>query len=176
MSSGPSKQELEMYWQNSRQYFDELAKHYQQADPAYYKEYIEPFYSNPFRTSAGTGQNRSGAMPVMVIAGLLLVAAAGVAVFIMFYFSSGSDSKNIENIFNPEDKREMTDDKNITGTQVDSIVNLVDNDFITGSKYLAEKDYDKAEYHFKKIKPGDKYYKESQQILKNMKFLREHNK
>jgi hypothetical protein len=46
MPSGPSKQELEMYWKDSRQYFDELARYYKESDKAYYDEYIAPFYSN----------------------------------------------------------------------------------------------------------------------------------
>ena len=188
MASGPSKQELEMYWQNSRQYFDELAKHYLQADPQYYKEYIQPFYSNPFRTSSGSTVSAprqfSGGAKLAILAFILLIVIgiAGVVFFLVFQTSG------IENIFDEKKtsqketiQRETvpkSEEVNPTSPEEEENPGSLspEDNFIIGSKYLGEKKYDKAEYHLKQIKPGQKYYKEAQQILKNMKFLREHNK
>ena len=51
-----------------------------------------------------------------------------------------------------------------------------DDDFILGSKYISEKDYDKAEEHLKKIKPGSKNYEQAQQLLESIKYLRKYDK
>ena len=88
---GPSKEELENYFKNSRQYFDELAKYYLESDREYYDKYIAPFYNNPFRRS-GT-QGSGGSMLILAIA-MFLVIAAGAAVFLLV--STKSDKEVIE--------------------------------------------------------------------------------
>ncbi len=187
MPSGPSKQELEMYWQNSRQYFDELAVHYKQADPQYYKEYIEPFYTNPFANVQGQKQGaRSSAKPILIFVVLMVLAFGGVAAFGIIYFvSKNPDTKDIEKLFEQTDKKEVkpkeenNQQEEISKedeTSTDPSELSSEDNFIIGSKYIGEKKYDKAEYHLKKIKPGQKYYKESQQLLQNMKFLRQYDK
>lgn len=180
-----------MYWQNSRQYFDELAKHYQQTDPQYYKEYIQPFYSNPFRTSGNSTttsskQGSGGAkMVVVAVLMLLIVGVAGVAFFLMFQTS------DIDNIFDEKkptqketiQRETVPKSEEVTPTPLEEstedenpgLLSPEDN-FIIGSKYLSEKKYDEAEYHLKQIKPGQKYYKEAQQLLINMKYIRKYNK
>jgi hypothetical protein len=42
-----TKEELEEYYRNSRQYFDNLAKYYLEIDKEYYNEFIAPIYKNP---------------------------------------------------------------------------------------------------------------------------------
>jgi hypothetical protein len=42
-----TKEELEEYYKNSRQYFDNLAKYYLEMDKDYYNEFIAPIYNNP---------------------------------------------------------------------------------------------------------------------------------
>lgn len=194
MATGPSKQELEMYWQNSRQYFDELAKHYKQADPQYYKEYIEPFYSNPFRGTYESKQSRGGAgKAIIVIVALLVLGIAGAASFMIFYLGNDdTGSKELEKIIKDIDSEKKTVDKETTTEKESTDNNDVnkkptenetdpdersDQDhFIEASKKISEKDYDKAEYHLKKVKKGSEYYEQAQQMLKNMKFLRQYNK
>jgi hypothetical protein len=185
MPSGPSKQELEMYWQNSRQYFDELAAHYKQADPRYYKEYIEPFYTNPFANVHAQRQNSSSsAKPILIIVAFLVFAFGGLAAFGIIYFTSQQpDSKEIEKLFESTDKQEIKpkeeksqQEKAIEEDNSDPSELSPEDNFIIGSKYLGEKKYDKAEYHLRKVKPGEKYYKESQQLLESMKYLRQYNK
>lgn len=194
MASGPSKQELEMYWQNSRPYFDELARHYQQADPQYYKEYIEPFYTNPFRGTYQAKQSRGGAgKAIIVMVAILVLGIAGAASFMIFYLGSDdTSSKELEKIIKDIDPEKKTVEKE-TSTEKETTKNDKDkqsdketsNDpdersdqdhFIEASKQIAEKDYDKAEYHLKKVKKGSEYYEQAQQLLKNMKFLRQYNK
>ena len=51
-----------------------------------------------------------------------------------------------------------------------------DDHFIIGSKKIGEKDYDKAEYHLKQVKPGTQYYEQSKQLLESLKFLRKYDK
>lgn len=81
MSSGPSKEELEMYWKTSRSYFDELAKYYKNSDPAYYNQYIAPFYSNPFIASGGKKSTGSSAITVITAVVVLFIGIAAAAVF-----------------------------------------------------------------------------------------------
>jgi len=192
MSTGPSKQELEMYWKNSRQYFDELAKHYQSADPEYYRLNIKPFYDNPFSsTYNASGQSRSnggGAKFVLVAIAFAVLAIVGAGAF--FFISQGdSVSKRIEEITSPSEQvpqRELKSpeptnenstnpvepEDETTGTE-----ELSDDDiFILGAKHISEKKYDKAVYELQKIKPGSKKYKEAQQLIESVKYLKKFDK
>lgn len=180
-----------MYWQNSRQYFDELAAHYKQADPKYYKEYIEPFYTNPFANVQGQkqGSSRGSAKPILIIVIFMVLAFGGLAAFGIIYFASKQpDSKETEKLIESTDKQEVKpkeikpkeekshQEKTIEEDNSDPSELSSEDNFIIGSKYLGEKKYDKAEYHLRKVKPGEKYYKESQQLLESMKFLRQYDK
>ena len=174
MSSGPSKEELEMYWKSSRQYFDELANYYRTADPAYYNEYIAPFYSNPFNTvSAGRQGSSRGVKAVFVsVFTSVILVVIGMAVFLLSSNDS-VDFKKVEKIFESSDDKDIKE--NTKPSENDEKNVLPDDEFIIGAKYLAEKDYDKAEQHLKKVKKDDKYYKEAQELLKNIKYLRKYD-
>jgi hypothetical protein len=171
MPSGPSKEELEMYWKTSRNYFDELAKYYKTADPAYYNRYIAPYYSNPFSTGSAS-QNSPGAKKLfIVIAVFILVFTSGIAAFLFISTEKGGYDNSGDNrqVDIPKEEKSISGDKELEKY-------LEGDDFIVGSKFLAEKDYDKAEEHFKKIKPGDKNYKSAQQLLESIKYLRKYDK
>jgi hypothetical protein len=190
MASGPSKQELEMYWNNSRQYFDELAKHYQETDPEYYKKHILPFYNNPFQNTYSAQNKTSGSRAAVMFVLITFIGVMGIgaaAAFFMLRDSStefieeqtkkveesiiGKDLKEFETI--EKDSKENTKDSKETVIDEEDSEGLNSDDhFIVGSKKIAEKDYDKAEYHLKKVKKGTQYYEQSQQLLKNMKYLR----
>jgi tetratricopeptide (TPR) repeat protein len=166
MESGPSKEDLELYWKSSRQYFDELANYYRTADPEYYNKFIAPFYSNTLYTAS---QGKSSAT-VKVIFILVFIFFAAIAAGITAYlFSVKQDVRN-ERVIEKPDKNGTKTPENIQK------VEFPDDEFLLGAKYLAEKDYDKAEEHFKKVKPGDKNYQEAQQMLESIKYLRKYNK
>lgn len=168
MASGPSKEQLKMYWESSRQYFDELANYYKTADPQYYNEFIAPFYS-PFNTVSPGRQSSKGVKSILIsLFAVLLLAGVGLAVFL--FSLDGSDEKKIEKIFDSSDEK---NDKENTYYPEKNV--LEDNDFIKGSKYLETKDYDKAEEHFKKVKKDDPFYEQAQELLKNMKYLRKYD-
>ncbi|MCI0449852.1 MAG: hypothetical protein L0Y79_08715 [Chlorobi bacterium] len=173
MASGPSKEELEMYWKSSRQYFDELAAHYKTADPDYYNKFILPFYTNPF-IAASSGKKSGGARAIVLsMAAFAVVLIAGIAVFFISYSESDkTDNRKTEKkIESPGE-----DVKENTKTSDDDMKDVFpSDDFLLGSKYLAEKDYDKAEEYLKKIKPGDKDYEQAQQLLKSIKYLRKYD-
>ena len=93
MASGPSKEELEMYWKSSRQYFDELANYYKTADPSYYEKFIAPFYNNPFINSASSKRGGSSwAILVMAVIVFFLIGFAAVGVL---YFTSAESEPEI---------------------------------------------------------------------------------
>lgn len=187
MATGPSKEDLETYWQSSRQYFDELARHYQTADPEYYKEFIKPFYDNPFRSvnSGQPGKSGSGGK-VMVIAIFLLVFIGAVSAGLFFFIgNSQSVKEKVEELTSDKDVTEQktTKEKKITREEsgvteeppVTEELSGEDN-YIIGAKYIAEKKYDKAAWHLKQIKKGDKRYKEAQQLLESIKYLKKFDK
>lgn len=191
MSTGPSKQDLVMYWQNSRQYFDELAKHYQTADPEYYRQYIKPFYDNPFRSAyTAPGQTKSTGSGVRFLVAMVAVAVMGIAGAAVFLFISQGDSitKKMEEISTPDEKvtkRELggKDSGEKEGTtavepeEESANEELSDDDlYIRGAKYISEKKYDEAVFELRKIKPGSKRYKEAQQLIESVKYLKKFNK
>lgn len=190
MASGPSKKELEMYWNNSRQYFDELAKHYQETDPQYYKQNILPFYNNPFQNTYSAQNKRSGSKTAALFVAIAVLVIIGVGAAGLFFVLRDSSTefieeqtKKVEESITGKDSKEFEtiekDPKSNTRDSKETVVDEEDDEgmgsedhFIVGSKKIAEKDYDKAEYHLKKVKKGTQYYEQSQELLKNMKYLR----
>ena len=192
MATGLSKEDLETYWQNSRQYFDELARHYQTADPEYYKEFIKPYYDNPFRSmsSGQTAKSGSGGGKIMVIAVFVLVLI-GAASAGLFFIMGSSDSikEKVEELATDKEitEQKTTKEKKITREESgvteeppnpeENTEELTGEDnYIIGAKYIAEKKYDKAAWHLKQIKKGDKRYNEAQQLLESIKYLKKYNK
>jgi hypothetical protein len=94
MASGPSKEELKNYWETSRQYFDELARHYKTADPDYYEEYIAPFYRNPLTSIQARKGSSSPVVSVIAVIALLIMGLVVGAVF--FLLNTQSDNETIE--------------------------------------------------------------------------------
>lgn len=182
MSNGPSKEDLELYWQNSRQYFDELARHYQQADPEYYKKNIKPFYDNPFRTSgSGSSGTKSGGKTVVIAVLMLILIAVGAAGILFFLTFSESTTEKTEEKINREINRNSTPEKEISvpeeTVEETEPGELSDEDnYLIGARYIAEKKYDKAAFHLNRIKKGSKRYKEAQQLLESIKYLKKYNK
>ena len=186
MESGPSKQDLEMYWQNSRQYFDELAKYYQTADPGYYRKYMKPFYDNPFGSVYSSGGKKSGGGAKILIFAFIGFFIVGLSAAGIFFFLGKSDAvkekveeitgdKNVKENYQTTDKEETITTEEPEKEEDPSELSGEDN-FIIGAKYIGEKKYDKAEYHLKKIKPGDKRYREAQQLLQSIKYLKKFDK
>ena len=186
MPSGPSKEQLEIYWKSSRQYFDELAKHYQTADPEYYRDYILPFYNNPFHASPN--KRGSGGVKIFAVMALLAVLGVGAAAFFVLLRTDTDEPKikerRVESTDDVKEKSKENSKSTDTEEKEDKTPsNEKDSDgftpedhFIIGSKAIADKDYDKAEKHFRRIKPGQKHYKEAQQLLENMDILRKFDK
>jgi len=185
MASGPSKQDLEMYWQSSRQYFDELAAYYKQADPEYYKTYIMPFYSNPLGSvsqSGSTGSSGASKLIVVAVIFVFIMAAGGVGVFLLLNEKSSkeNDKQNEpdkkEQKLESKEKEETKTPRNDDSDEGDETSLSSDDHFLIGSKKIADKDYDKAEYHLKQVKPGTQYYEQSKQLLESIKLLRKYDK
>ncbi len=194
MATGPSKEDLETYWQSSRQYFDELARHYQTADPEYYKEFIKPFYDNPFRSVSSGRQGKSGGGKVIVVAVFLLVFIGALSAGLFLYLGSSesinekveelTSDKNVTEQKTTKEKKitreetgiteEPTETEETTGENTEELSG--EDNYIIGAKYIAEKKYDKAAWHLKQIKKGDKRYKEAQQLLESIKYLKRFNK
>jgi hypothetical protein len=185
MASGPSKQELEMYWQSSRQYFDELAVYYKQADPEYYKTNILPFYNNPLSSAAnsgGTGSSGAAKLVVIAVIFVFILALGGVGFFLLLNENSSKENdkqndpvkkeKRIESKEKDETKTPGNDDSE----KGDETSLSSDDHFMIGSKKIGDKDYDKAEYHLKQVKPGSTYYEQSKQLLESIKYLRKYDK
>lgn len=169
MSSGPSKQELEMYWQNSRQYFDELAKHYQQADPKYYKEYIAPFYNNPFRSgsSAGNKQNGGGIKFVVIMA---LVAFMGIAIAAVLFLVT--NSPDVTPVNEKTEQSPVTDSKQLEKIEPVEEVTEKSIHFRRGEQMYNEKKYKLAEKFLKMVPETDKDYDNAQKLLKEIEKLK----
>lgn len=166
-ADGPSKEELEYYFKNSRQYFDELAKHFYETDREYYDKFIAPFYS-PFGRMTPGSKPRNKAAYSLVIAGLLGLLAAGFAVFLIF---QSTDNTSIE------PKKKIESPKENTGSKPDEMVKPKTqsgetSNYEKGLKFYNQKDYDAAEQYFNKVTKDDNNYEDAQHKLEEINKLR----
>ena len=171
MASGPSKQELEMYWQSSRQYFDELAEHYKKNDPAYYNEFIQPFYSNPFRTGGETSSGkRSGCAgrSILLSAVMMFIAVGGAAVFFLINESDDrSSDKKKDTEYRRDTKEEMITKDSISGVEpVEETEPETSIHYRRGLKLFEQKEYKASERYLKRVPSNDPNYKDAQRMLK----------
>ncbi len=161
MSTGPSKEELENYWQNSRQYFDELAKYYQQADPAYYKKYILPYYNNPFKVSGSTSGGKAGFIIIAVV--IMLISLLSAVVFLLLS-SSQDEETNIT-----EDRAVTYETSQTDSTALREVVTDAPDTsihFKRGSDFFRMKKYKLAERFLKNVPESDPQYDEARRMLK----------
>lgn len=165
--SGPSREELENYFKNSRPYFDELAKHYYETDRGYYNKYIAPFYG-PF---AGLVPSRKSAGPrIIALLALIMVAVAGAAVAFFLALESERETldeqKKMEEVRDrPEEKTEKKSSaKDTSSARLKSM-----SDYEKGIEYYESGDYENAERFLKKVPVTDENYGDAQQKIVEMK-------
>jgi len=158
---GPSKEELENYWKNSRQYFDELAKYYLESDREYYNKNIAPFYNNPFRRSGTQGSGSGGSKLILAVA-MFLVIAAGAAVFLLVSTNSDSDDK--------KDVKEETQQSYQKRAGATDTVKVKDSNeyYEKGASYFDNEDYENAEKYLKLVPRKDKNYPDAIRKLKKI--------
>jgi len=109
MASGPSKEELEIYWKQSRQYFDELASYYRTADPQYYNDYIAPFYNNPFTNIQG---RKGSSSPLPVVFASIALLITGLIAGAVFFILQVKEEKTIQKESPKIEKQIEKDEKN----------------------------------------------------------------
>lgn len=164
--NGPSKEELQNYWNTSRKYFDELAKQYYTTDRKYYDEYIAPFYNNPLWISTQTVNSRKAPAVTIIVALVVgVIAAAGVALFVLIGNHESSNEKNTKKV----DKIDTVNMKNDFDRKVS------ESPYFKGLKYISEKEYDKAEYYLKQVPKDDPDYESAKQVLESIKYLKKYD-
>jgi tetratricopeptide (TPR) repeat protein len=166
--SGPSHEELENYYKNSRPYFDELAKHYYETDRAYYNKYIAPFYG-PF-SGIVPGKNAAASkISVLVAAILVAVIGAAVAFFLAVETDNPKEQKQIEDV---KDKSKKNTDENGKSRDTDSNKRKKLSDYERGIEYYNLEDYSGAERYFRRVPKSDENYDDAQEKLEEIKEIR----
>lgn len=173
-ADGPSKEELEYYFKNSRKYFDELARHFYETDRDYYDKFIAPFYS-PFGRMTPGSKPRGKAALSLVIAGLLVIMALGFSVFLILQRPDDTDVTPGRKTEEPKENIRKNSEKQVkpSGEKQDS--ENKQSDYKKGLKFYKQKDYDAAERYFNKVSEDDDNYDDAQNKLKEIKKLRKEN-
>jgi hypothetical protein len=172
-ADGPSKEELEYYFKNSRQYFDELAKHFYETDRDYYNKFIAPFYS-PFGRMTPGSKPRSKAAYSLVVAGLLGLLAAGFAVFLIFQSTDNTSIEPGKKTESPKENTRSKPDEKVKPPDTQTQSNKISN-YEKGLKFYNQKDYDAAERYFNKVTKDDDNYEDAQNKLEEINKLRDEN-
>jgi hypothetical protein len=177
-AEGPSKEQLEYYFKNSRQYFDELAKQFYETDREYYDKFIAPFYS-PFGSMTPGSKPRSRAAISFTIAALLALIAGGFSVYLMLQRPEDTNyeqKKMIENTKeNTKENAKSKPDERVKPPEMQTQSNKLSN-YEKGLRFYNQKDYDAAERYFNKVSKDDDNYDDAQYKLEQIKKLREENK
>lgn len=83
---------------------------------------------------------------------------------VLVYFLAANFDKSVN-----EELKEIVIDSMAKGKNLDS-------DYMKAMKYMSEKDYENAEKHLKKIRKDDPDYKNAQQLLESIKYLKKYDK
>lgn len=171
MASGPSKEELQHYFQNNRQYFDSLAKYYIETDRKYYNKFIAPFYSS-FRPQKSSSK--------LIISIMLFISIMGGAALVYLVMDSDKPVKKEttgrnHEIINPDIIIDTVKPP-VETPKTDSTTNIVSvesEDYEKGMKYYHKADFSNAEKYFKLVPKNNKKYIEAQKKLYELQFIKE---
>jgi tetratricopeptide (TPR) repeat protein len=168
-SDGPSKEELEYYYKNSRKYFDELANYYFKADPEYYEKFIAPFYSTFASVTTPGKPGSPRALFSVVIAGVLVMAAAGAVFFLLQTSRDTIDEHETEKIEKNSTKK--TEPANIPA-DTSSAVENEKSYYQIGIEYYRKRDFENAEKYLKLVPKDDPNYNNSRRKLEDIQELK----
>jgi hypothetical protein len=173
-ADGPSKEQLEYYFKNSRAYFDELAKQFYETDREYYNKYIAPFYSGPFSGAplAGSTSQRKPAFFV-VVGALFTLLIGGLVLFINLEQFDDSGNEQKKQVEDTQEKARSKPDERFRSP--DSKTETESSNYEKGLKFFKQKNYDSAERYFNRVTKDDDNYDDAQNKLEEIKKLREEN-
>jgi uncharacterized protein HemX len=170
-SDGPSKEELEYYYKNSRKYFDELANYYYNADREYYNKFIAPFYST---FAAITSSGKRGSKPALIVSLGAAVAALVVAGAVFFLVQTSRDTENEHD--DKTEKVEKNTQKNDEFEKINADTSSenvkIQSDYQKGLKFFNQKDYDIAEKYFRKVGKTDENYRDAQKKIEEIENIK----
>jgi len=174
-ADGPSKEQLEYYFKNSRPYFDELAKQLYDTDRDYYNKYIAPFYSSPFGGAPVRSTSAPRRTAVFTVAGAVVaLLVAGISFFLTLQKPDDTNYEQKKEIEDTQEKARSKPDEQIeepdTKTKSDKLSN-----YEKGLKFYKQKDYDAAARYFNKVTKVDDNYDNAQRKLEQIKKLRKEN-
>ncbi len=171
-SDGPSKEELDYYYKNSRKYFDELANYYYNADREYYDKFIAPYYST-FATITSP-RNSRGSKPAVIVTLGAAIAALAVAGAVFFLVQTTRDTENEHNDKTEKVEKNARENDEFEKINADtSSANVkVQSDYIKGLKFFSQKDYDIAEKYFKKVRETDENYRDAQKKIEEIENIK----
>ena len=158
--NNPTKEELKRDWAANREHFEALSKFYYVNDREYYDKYIAPFYESQSEVSKTETKNSRAS--IIIILGVVIALLASFGILAYFLVSTVDETVN-------EGLKEIVIDSMAKGKNFDS-------DYMKAMKYMSEKDYDRAEKLLKKIPEDDPDYKNAQQLLESIKYLKQYNK
>lgn len=158
--SNPTKEELKKDWAANREHFEALAKFYYVNDREYYDKYIAPFYESQSEVSKTETKNSRASIIIILVVVIALLTSFGVLAYFLVM--------NVDKTVN-EGLKEIVVDSMAKGKNFDS-------DYMKAMKFMSEKDYDKAEEHLKKITEDNPDYKNAQQLLESIKYLKQYDK
>jgi hypothetical protein len=162
---GPSKEELAKYFKNNRKYFDELANHYKQYDPAYYNQFIAPFYSNPFAFSGRKGRRPA----IAILAAMLSISISAAVIFFTVRQSSHVkvyDGNEVEESINADEIESIKNEQIKILDTLSSIKEL--GNYEKGIMYYNLGDYKRAEKFLLNVPENNVLYKDAQEKLKEI--------
>jgi hypothetical protein len=169
---GPSKEELSNYFKNNRKYFDELAHHFKQTDPAYYNEYIAPFYGSAFLPR---NVNRAKSPMFAVFAAIISVLILGLTLFIVLFNETSKLQREAEkNIYEGNEPVENEDGEfqiqHDPIKMLDTLSSIRDfGNYEKGIMYFNLGDFNKAEKFLQKVPENDVLYKDAKEKLNEIK-------
>lgn len=158
--NNPTKEELKRDWAANREHFEALAKFYYVNDREYYDKYIAPFYES--QSIVSNVETKNSRASVLIVISVLMALILGFSVLV--YFLAANFDKSVN-----EELKEIVIDSMAKGKNLDS-------DYMKAMKYMSEKDYDNAEKQLKKIPKDDPDYKNAQQLLESIKYLKKYDK
>ncbi|HLT23625.1 MAG TPA: hypothetical protein VK004_00730 [Ignavibacteria bacterium] len=171
-SGKPTREQLEKYYETTRQYFDDLAAHYKETDPEYYKSVVQPVQ----RKGWFSGDDDNSAKRGMILVAVAVFLLVGTSVGVFLLLSAPEDSYNPvdeyykqqqqQNSTNPDQRRTpLRETRSPVNTESGNDGTEGMSNFEKGEFYYEQQAYNQALEYLGQVTPGDENYDRAQKYI-----------
>lgn len=169
----PSREQMEEYFNTNRKHFDELAEHYKNVDPDYYKSVVLPVKRRGF-FAIGDDERSAGRGMALVAVAVFVLVGISVGVFLLLA-TPDTEYNPVDEYYKQNEQQNSTNPDQRTTPLRETrtpVNNISGNDgtegmsnFEKGEFYYEQSAYNQALEYLRQVTPDDENFDQAQKYI-----------